>query len=264
MHWLYRRVLNVRHPPFAVPSGRSSRGPIMRSEHRSPHFVSPALILIVLLLGAPALTPSCSSLASDTEDRSIPKQSQLSETYGKLPLYFEANRGQTDPEVKFLVRGPQQTLFLTSTEAVMVVTKRDPPAGEPATHGKPKRRGPATGTVLRMTFAGANPTARVTGLEELTGRANYFIGNDPSKWQTNVPTYARVRYQELYPGIDLVYYGNQRQLEYDFIVHPGADPSAIALGFAGADKLEVDARGDLLVHMAAGEIRQRKPVIYQE
>ncbi|PYN13738.1 MAG: hypothetical protein DME05_17700, partial [Candidatus Rokuibacteriota bacterium] len=77
-----------------------------------------------------------------------------------------------------------------------------------------------------------------------------------------MPTYARVRYEDLYPGIDLVYYGNQRQLEYDFVVRPGADPRRIALGFRGAQRLEVDPQGDLVLHTAAGAIRQRKPIIY--
>src|SRR5205823_1408660 len=119
-----------------------------------------------------------------------------------------ANHGQTDPEVKFLARGPRQTLFLTATEAVFVLTKGDPPAREPAAHSKATARGPSTGTVLRMTFAGANPNARVSGSEERRGKANYFIGNDPTKWRPNVPTYAKVRYEDLYPGIDLIYYGS--------------------------------------------------------
>src|SRR5207247_1970406 len=119
-------------------------------------------------------------------------------------------------------------------------------------------------TVLRMTFIGANPEPSVVGAEELPGKANYFIGSDPVKWRTDVPTYAKVRYKNVYPGIDLIYYGNQRQLEYDFVVSPGADPRRIRLGFHGADKLEVDAQGDLVLHTATGVIRQRKPVIYQE
>jgi hypothetical protein len=104
----------------------------------------------------------------------------------------------------------------------------------------------------------------VTGLEKLPGTANYFVGNDSTKWRSNVPAYARVRYDDLYPGVDLVYYGNQRELEYDFVVRPGADPSRIVLGFQGADRLEVDAQGDLMLHTALGPVRQRKPVIYQE
>jgi len=115
-----------------------------------------------------------------------------------------------------------------------------------------------------MIFIGANLEPSVVGAEELPGKANYFIGSDPANWRTDVPTYAKVRYKNVYPGIDLIYYGNQRQLEYDFVVSPGADPRRIRLGFHGADKLEVDAQGDLVLHTATGVIRQRKPVIYQE
>src|SRR5437879_7690839 len=117
---------------------------------------------------------------------------------------------------------------------------------------------------LRMSLVGAARQPRVSGLEEQPGKANYFIGKDPAKWRTNIPTYARVHYREVYPGIDLVYYGNQRQLEYDFVVAPGADPKKIVLGFKGTDKLEIDAQGELALHVAGGEIHQHKPVIYQE
>ena len=193
-------------------------------------------------------------------------QVRVSDAYGKLPLSFEANRGQTDPQVKFLSRGGRHVLFLTPTETVLVLTTPKQAAKDesPSIRGKPGRPEEGTRTVLRMTFTGANPTPRITGLEALPGKANYFIGNDPAKWQTNVPTYAKVRYEELYPGIDLVYYGTHRQLEYDFVVRPGADPSRIALEFTGANRLELDPAGDLVMHTAAGQIRQRKPVIYQE
>jgi len=189
---------------------------------------------------------------------------RVHEAYAGLPLYFEANQGQTDPQAQFLSRGPGYTLFLTSTEAVLVLMKREPSAPEPAALTRPGPRGPAAGTVLRMTFVGANPQPRVAGREELPGKVNYFIGNDPTKWRANLPTYAKVRYDDLYPGIDLVYYGNQRHLEYDLVVRPGADPTQIGLGVEGADHLEVDARGDLVLHTALGPVRQHKPVIYQE
>jgi hypothetical protein len=191
---------------------------------------------------------------------------QVSEAYGKLPLYFEANQGQTDEQVKFLARGGGNTLFLTPSEAVVVLTKREQPArgGFPGARLRPAQGRSATRTVLRMTFVGANPEPRLMGTEELAGKANYFIGNDPATWRTNVPTYAKVHYQGLYPGIDLIYYGNGHQLEYDFVVGSGADPDRILLDVQGAHKLELDAQGDLVLHTAAGVIRQRKPVIYQE
>ena len=106
---------------------------------------------------------------------------------------------------------------------------------------------PKSGAVLRMKLRNANPAAKVTGVDELAGTSNYFIGNDPTKWRTNVPTYAKVKYQEIYSGIDLVYYGNQRQLEYDFIVAPGADPRRIAFDVRGAKRIRQDAHGDLVL-----------------
>jgi hypothetical protein len=191
---------------------------------------------------------------------------QVVETYGKLPLSFEANRGQTDAQVKFLSRGPGYTLFLTPGEAVLAVRKG---------HGKPSKRlhkaavtpdhpPETTTTVLRMQLVGANPAPRIVGLDALPGKSNYFIGNDPQKWQTNVPHYARIAYEGVYPGIDLVYHGLQRQLEYDLIVAPGADPKAIALSFQGADRVQIDAKGDLVLHTPGGLIRQNKPLVYQE
>src|SRR5258706_9365591 len=173
---------------------------------------------------------------------------RLSESYGKLPLHFEANRGQTHKDVRFLARGPGYGLYLTADEAVLVLSK---PAADT------KR------VALRMSLVGAARKPLVSGIDELPGKANYFIGKDPSKWRRNVPTYAKVHYRDVYPGVDLVYYGNQRQLEYDFVVAPGADPKKIVLGFKGAHKLEIDAQGDLVLHAAGGDLRQHKPIIYQ-
>src|SRR6185295_19220004 len=145
---------------------------------------------------------------------------RVSESYGKLPLQFEANRGQTHKDVHFLSRGPGYNLYLTAGEAVLVLSK---PAAD------------AKRVALRMSLVGSARKPPVSALDELPGKANYFIGKDRSKWRTNVPTYAKVHYRNVYPGIDLVYYGNQRQLEYDFVVAPGADPKKIVLSFKGAD-----------------------------
>ena len=114
-----------------------------------------------------------------------------------------------------------------------------------------------------MKLVDSNPTPQVTGLNELAGKVNYLIGDEPEKWRTDIPTYAKVQYQNVYPGVDLVYYGNQRQLEYDFVVAPGADPRAINLRFEGADRISVDDAGDLVLRLAGGEARFHKPVIYQ-
>src|SRR5258706_1590941 len=182
---------------------------------------------------------------------------RVNESYGKLPLQFEANRGQTHEEVRFLSRGAGYSLYLTAGEAVLVLS-------QPKADTKRDAQALAKSVALRMSLVGAARKPAVSGTDELPGKANYLIGKDRSKWRTDVPTYAKVRYREVYPGIDLVYYGNQRQLEYDFIVAPGADPKKIALGFKGADKLEIDAKGDLVLRAAGGEVRQHKPVVYQE
>jgi hypothetical protein len=182
---------------------------------------------------------------------------RMSESYGKLPLHFEANRGQTDKDVRFLSRGPGYSLYLTAGEAVLVLAKPNPDAKHDA-------KTPVKSVALRMSLVGAARKPVVSGLEEQPGKANYFIGKDPAKWRTNIPTYAKVHYHNVYPGIDLLYYGNQRELEYDFVVAPGADPKKIVLGFKGADKLEIDAEGDLVLHAPGGDIRQQKPVVYQE
>ena len=110
----------------------------------------------------------------------------------------------------------------------------------------------------------ANPDAKVTGEDELSGKINYLIGKDSSKWRTAVAIYAKVRYEQVYPGIDLVYYGNQRQLEYDFVVAPGADPARIRLKLAGARKMYVNGQGQLVFQTAGGDVRWNKPEIYQE
>ncbi len=192
-------------------------------------------------------------------------RSLLLETYGKLPLAFEANQGQTDPQVKFLSRGSGYTLSLTPTEVVFSFRK---PQGRRSlvSHqrsSKPNEEQRVIATELRMQLVGANPTPEITGLEELPGKSNYFIGNR-STWHTNIPRYAKVRYEAVYPGIDLIFYGNPRQLEYDLVVAPGADPAAIRLAFKGADTLSLDDEGNLILHAEWGDVIQRAPFVYQE
>jgi len=233
--------------------------------------VAANLILPVLAVAAePATIARSSYVGLEIGAAAKPdaaSQARLDQAYGKLPLQFEANRGQTDASVEFLSRGRGHTLFLTPTEAVMVLTKREARAKRDRfSLTKPERAQPekTTQTVVKMKLVGANPKPKLAGLEELPGKVNYFIGNDPKKWRTNVPTYARVEYKNVYPGVNLVYYGSQRQLEYDFVVAPGADPKAIRLAFEGVDKLALDAHGNLILHTAGGEVLQRAPIVYQE
>ena len=216
------------------------------------------------------------SLSPSGSARATPRTTaQVRETYGQLPLSFEANRGQAIESVNFLARGPGYTLALSPTEAVFVLARgsdeASPSRRDESSAAKrdadiskaPRPESPPT--VLHVNLVGANPGATVEGVNELEGRVNYLIGNDPARWQTNIPTFGRVRYNEIYPGIDVVYYGNQRRLEYDFVVAPGQDAGAIALEFAGAERVEVEAKtGDLLLGVGDDTIRQHKPVVYQE
>ncbi len=216
-------------------------------------------------------------------DATPAQEAQVQEHFGKLPLYFEENVGQTDASVHFFTRGPGYGLYLTSTEAVMVLQPPRATAGggmlsrpcgdslrvpdcvgrESMAPAATTQDTPEPPAVIRMSFVGANATPAVTGRAEQPGKVNYFLGNDPTKWHTNIATFGRVEYDEVYPGIDLVWHGSQRQLEYDFVVAAGADPAAIRLRFAHADRIEIDARGDLVLHAGGQELRQHRPLVYQ-
>jgi len=247
---------------------------------------------------------------------------RLVQSYGRMPLSFEPNEGQTDGRVRFLARGGGYTIYLTDDEAVLTLRKPQPeqfvmnrlgrfgksrlpgrlapfspldtrsgrwpsladnleslwhslipdlsqPVPEPNT-GKgavPAGVESQSPQVVRMRLVGGNTNGRVVGLDQLPGRSNYFIGNDPKKWRTNVPNYAKVKYENVYPGVDLVYYGDSLKggrLEYDFVVAPGANPNQIKLSFAGADGMRVDAAsGDLVLKLGDDEVRFRKPAVYQ-
>ena len=193
-------------------------------------------------------------------------QPHPSDPYGQLPLHFEKNQGQAHKDVRFLARGSGYSLYLTAGEAVLVLATPNPNPGpdKSGTQTPPQTQLPTLPLAIGMRLVDAASAPQVSGLEELPGKANYLIGKDPAKWRTNVPTYAKVRYREVYPGIDLIYYGKQRQLEHDFVVSAGADAKRIVLSFDGADKLEIDAQGDLVLRQAGGDIRQHKPIIYQE
>jgi hypothetical protein len=181
-------------------------------------------------------------------------------SYGNLPLSFEPNRGQTDPRVKFISRAGHRTLWLTQDEAVLALGRSSRSrASKAAAGGKEDRNAPA---VLRMRFLSANPGATIVGEDQQAGTVNYFIGK-PEQWRTKIPTYARVRYRSVYPGVDLVFYGNNRQMEYDLVMSPGVDTAQIRLGVSGANSLRLDADGNLVMKTAAGDVVQQKPRVYQ-
>ena len=191
-----------------------------------------------------------------------PRSTQKSVPYGQLPLTFEANRGQVAGQVKFLSRGKGYTAFLTT--GGMVLTLRPYQAIATGKDERSTTGGQASSTTLQFRLLGSSRNPAVVGEDIQPGRVNYFLGNDRRQWHTNLPTYARVRYKNVYPGIDLVYYGNHQQLEYDFAVAPGADPRQIQFQIGGAEQIQVGPQGKLVLRTSAGELQFQSPIVYQE
>lgn len=249
--------------------------------------------LVGLSLGV--ILSFCLHQRTDAAERLLPTQRypavateaepKLASVYAKLPLSFEANQGQIDTRVRFLARGSGYTIFLTDDGAVLTMRKSAlvhdaladagnrlsssagsrwlPPRARMKQRATDLPPQPTSSTV-GMRLVGTNGRVAVTGMDKLPGMSNYFIGSDPGKWRTNIANYGQVKFKGVYPGIDLVYYGNQRQLEYDFVVAPGADPAQIKLSFAGTDGMRVDtASGDLVLKVGDDEVRFRKPRVYQ-
>jgi hypothetical protein len=234
-------------------------------KHRKTLWKSTVLILC-LCAGYIVQSGQISFRPRNAADGTIPAGKPLV-SYARLPLSFEANQGQTDGGVKYLSRGPGYTLFLTGDEVALALRK---PGASPRRLGATSRlqredsKGETPSSVLRLKLVNANRNAEVTGASKLPGKVNYFIGNDPKKWRTNVPMYATVKYKDIYPGVDLVYYGNQQQLEHDFVVAPGGDASRIALQIEGSENMSLDAEGNLVIAVEGGEVYLQKPKIYQE
>ena len=218
------------------------------------------------LTGAKPQNAAVIPLVSDSSNPAeAEEQTRLSVEagYGNLPLSFEPNRGQTDSQVKFLSHAGHRTLWLTSDEAVLAVGRRS--RAHPSNQKEKEKSLQANESapaVLRMKFVGASANPRVAGETRQQGTVNYFMGK-PEQWRTKIPVYSRVRYSSLYPGIDLVFYGTNRELEYDLAVSPGADPGRIKLGISGAENMRIDGDGNLVLKTAAGDVIQQKPRIYQ-
>ena len=219
------------------------------------------LLWISLLAATLALAGSCPGQSSGTAQTGLSKQQNLA--FGHLPLSFEVNRGQTDSKVRFLAHGRGYSLFLTPDEAVLSLKGGQSSAAAGPSGSAINDQKQAANSVVALKLVGANPKARVAGAEALPGNSNYFIGNDPKRWLTDVPTFARVRESSLYPGVDVVYYGNQGQLEYDFAVAAGADPSRIGFQVQGARKLRVLPTGELEVTLDGGALFLKQPLAYQ-
>jgi len=206
------------------------------------------LVVATLLLGSPAAPAVEHGLAPHAGGTrpvglSEPAKVLLEDQYGKTPLGFEENNGQTDKQVKFLTRGQGYTLFLTPSEAVLKMQRTGA-----KTFASAMASDQTAPVVLRMQLLKANANTQVEGLDVMASKSNYFTGHDR---KINIAQYKKVKYHDIYPGIDLVYYGNQQRLEHDFIVKPGADPDAIRMSFNGADKIEVDNDGQLNIYIQA-------------
>lgn len=195
------------------------------------------------------------SFLAETVQTSATQESAAFSRLAELPLSFEVNRGQSDGEVEYSARGVGYGLFLTKERAVLAMA--------PAPGSSPDAPVRSTPRTVGMRLAHSNPNPQIRGLEQLPGKLNYFLGSDPKSWRSGVETYRKARYAEVYPGIDLIYYGNQRELEYDFVLAPGADPQQIELVFEGVDRAQFGENGDLFLDTSDGVVRQKKPVAYQ-
>ena len=228
-------------------------------------------------------------LTSRAQERSAPTSSPIASSqvgnvranYGRLPLMFTANQGQSDSEVKFLSQGSGYSVFLTSGSMVLSLRPTGatsapqamaaPAPGRPARGRaairqweKAARAARKSAATLAVNLVGGSTNPQVVGEAQLPTKVNYFIGRDPKKWRTNVPTYSRVRYRNVYPGVDVVYYGNHGIMEYDFDLAPGADPRQIEFEVKGVDALNLDSAGDLVLTKGASELRFQTPILYQK
>ncbi len=206
------------------------------------------------------------------------KPARINDAYGRLPMSFELNQGQGDPNVRYLARGRGYQILLNDSEAVLRLRRG---SNKLRSGGKNLRSDAVSFAIagrtsiesesrdwqsetLRIKLEGASPANQIIGLDPLPGKSNYLIGADPEKWHKNIPNYSRVEYRGVYPGVNLAYYGSQQSLEYDFIVTPGYDPGVITIGFEGVEQVELAGNGDLALHLNGAVIYQRNPVIYQQ
>src|SRR5215472_4706462 len=213
------------------------------------------------------VSPQISVPARPSEVSELKTSASVVHKYAQLPMAFEPNVGQSNSEAEFLARGEGYALFLAPREAVLVLRKplNSKKVTDSATETiRSLRAGSQAIGVVRMHLEGTNSAAAFTALDELPGKSNYLIGKEPANWHVNISNYRKVAERGVYPGIDLVYYGTQRQLEYDFVVGPGADPRAIQLAIEGQKKLHINARGELVASVEGGEVRVKRPIAYQD
>lgn len=219
----------------------------------------------ILIAGALFCVFASSAISVAIAASSLPESEKplLKVRYYSLPLSFEENRGQADSSIGFMSRGAGFSAAFRKNAAEFLFVQQKAEHDGIFHRAENHRSGPVSVESVRMKLLGANPSSRIAGVEPLPGTANYFIGNDPAKWHTSIPSFARVRYTEIYPGVDLEYYGAQQRLEFDFELAPGADPTAIRFRLEGARKLTLDQQGNLIATTCSGSITFHAPVIYQ-
>jgi len=231
------------------PTGRSVGGPLaLRLQRSARGGAGRALAALMALVGLAQSAPAAPALSA----------------FAALPLSFEPAAPENGLAGAYLARGLNYQFLISPTEAQLVLCKSTHPTIEGSLDRAQLLSSRLdSARVVRMAFLGANLKADASGDRRLPGKVNYLLGDDPSRWRVGAPTFAQVRVDQLYPGIDLVYYGNQQQLEYDFTIAPGADPAVIALRFEGVDRLTVNDQGDLVLGIGADEIRQPRPTVFQ-
>jgi hypothetical protein len=190
---------------------------------------------------------------------------EILQKFDSIPLHFEENRGQVDERVSYIARGLGYQLMLTPEERILMIYQpaSEQPSFNPAVPSKPKMPEVPRAYAVRMQFEGANENVMMESEGELDSKMHYLRGRDRDAWVRNVPTFKKVRYKNLYDGIDVVYYGNQRRVQYDFIVQPGASFETIRMKFDGVQNIHVNDEGDLILGLPDGDLIQRRPYIYQ-
>lgn len=253
------------------------------SKPSSQRFATPAVWILGIAVAAVTMLAGSSHLraqhvsagkqvTANTQARAVnaEQSDRVRADLSALPLGFEANEGQTDPRVKYVARGDGYTVFLTGNETVFALNSSSRP------HARPRRRlsmqssKPQTARKdkdqdarIGVRLVGANPNPRVMAGKELPGVTNYYLGSNPANWHEGVKQYADVSYREVYPGVDMFFHGEQKQLEFDFLVAAGANPDSIGMEFTGTSKLGTDGAGNLVLSSAAGDVVLHKPLAYQ-
>jgi hypothetical protein len=238
-------------------------------------FVAFVIVLAALVDGIRRAEPKLPARAFNGKAPSTTRSERMSgyalvENYGELPLHFEPNFGQAGERVKFVARGHDFVLFLTPTEVVLsldVPGAATPEARRAAQRPETFRLRPSStrkSAVLQLALLNGSANAEVSGVDRLTSVSNYFTGNNPAVWRVGIPNYAKVRYEGIYPGVDLIFYGNRRALECDFVVAPGSDPRRIRLQIEGSEHTKMGPDGRIVITKSTTDVHLEPPYIYQD